>query len=115
MKIRTIAALAAALLLSACSDQDWDHALSYTGMGGAHDEAAAEPAATTAQPTPMTAQAAPASAQVAASGTTAQPNAFCESVASQDAGGNDFDPATQKRVFIQSYQQCVAIFGGATK
>ena len=35
---------------------------------------------------------------------------FCRAVANQDATGNDFDPATQQRVFARSYSQCVAIY-----
>ena len=46
---------------------------------------------------------------------SAKPNSFCEAVAEQDAQGNDFDAATQKRVLIKSYRQCVAIFGSATQ
>jgi hypothetical protein len=114
MKIRIAAALAIAAFLSACSDGDWDHALTYTGLSSTHSDSADAQAAVATQPAPMVAQAAPASATVAADGAP-KPNAFCESVASQDAGGNDFDPATQRRVFVQSYQQCVAVFGDAAK
>lgn len=107
---RIVALIAAALLLSACSDQDWSHALTFVGVGGS--KAAPVQPRPAAQTRPM-AQAAPAPAQVAPQ--AAPPNQFCESVASQDAQGNDFDPATQQRVFVQSYQQCVAVFGNATK
>lgn len=109
MTPRIAACLAAALFLSACSDQDWSHALTYVGV---HDSNAApaqsRPVAQTrpvAQPAPVQAAAAQAP----------QPNQFCESVASQDAQSNDFDPPTQRRVFVQSYQQCVTIFGDVTK
>ena len=112
MKIRIAMFLAAACLLSACSDQDWDHALTFTGMGGAHEDApAARPSNTNTAPAPMTAQAAAPIPE----GAQPQPNAFCASVASQDANSNDFDPPTQQRVFVQSYRQCVAIFGDAAK
>jgi hypothetical protein len=122
MKIHIVTLLAVATLLSACTDQDWEHALTYTGMGGsqqnqsqARPAAAAQPVAT-AGPAPMTAQAAtsPAPAPIP-DGAQPQPNAFCESVAAQDAQKNDFDPPTQRRVFVQSYQQCVAVFGDVTK
>ena len=110
MKSHIPAFLAAAVFLSACSDQDWNHALTFTGLGGAHDNASeAQPAARAA---PMTAQV--TSAPIP-EGAQPQPNAFCESVASQDAQGNNYDPATQRRVFAQSYQQCVAVFGDVTK
>jgi len=118
MKVRFPAFLAAAFLLSACSEQDWNHALTFTGLGDSHENKSPPPAApqpaAMARPAPMTAQAAPAPAPVP-EGAQPQPNAFCESVASQDAGSNDFDPATQRRVFVQSYQQCVAVFGDAVK
>ena len=109
MNPRIAISIAAALLLSACSDQDWSHALTFVGVGGS--KAAPAQPRPVAQSRPM-AQAAPAQAPAQQA---APPNQFCESVASQDAQGNDFDPATQQRVFVQSYQQCVAVFGGATK
>ncbi|HEV7960446.1 MAG TPA: hypothetical protein VGP01_05405 [Rhizomicrobium sp.] len=108
---RIAAFIAAALLLSACSDQDWSHALTYVGVN--HSNAA--PAAP-AQPRPVAQRPAdqPAPAPVQAAAAQA-PNQFCESVASQDAQSNDFDPPTQRRVFVQSYQQCVTVFGDVTK
>lgn len=115
MKIRIVTLLAAALLLSACTDQDWQHALSYTGMGGSQEtepQAAAAPPPAAAPPAPV-AQAQPASP--IPDGAQPAPNVFCQNVASQDAGRNDFDAATQQRVFMQSYQQCVTVFGGVTK
>ena len=109
MNPRIVICIAAALLLSACSDQDWSHALTFVGVGGS--KAAPAQPRPVAQSRPM-AQAAPTQAPAQHA---APPNQFCESVASQDAQGNDFDPATQQRVFVQSYQQCVAVFGNATK
>lgn len=115
MMPRIAAFLAAALLLSACSDQDWNHALTYAGLGGSHEDQPAQPA-DSPHPTAM-AQSAPAQTAPAPvpEGAQPQPNAFCEAVASQDATGNDFDPPTQQRVFVQSYRQCVAVFGDAAK
>ena len=88
------------LLLAGCTEADWDHALNYTGMAGEDATTAAvqpEPA-----PTPSAAVASPA--QVV-------PNSdLCRAVATQDATTNDFDPATQQRVFARSYSQCVAIY-----
>ena len=112
MKSHIPAFLAAAVFLSACSDQDWNHALTFTGLGGSHDNAPAEPPATAQREAPVTARV--ASAPIP-EGAQPQPNAFCESVASQDAQGNNYDTATQRRVFVQSYQQCVAVFGDVTK
>jgi hypothetical protein len=112
MKSHIPAILAAAVFLSACSDQDWNHALTFTGLGGSHEDAPDAQPVARAAPAPMTAQV--TSAPIP-EGAQPQPNAFCESVASQDAQGNNYDPATQRRVFVQSYQQCVAVFGDVTK
>jgi hypothetical protein len=90
--------LLAALLsgLAGCTDTDWDHALSYAGVGN-RQVAEAEPV--------VPAQAAPAAAQPAAD------NSFCQAVAIQDASGNGFDDATRQRMVRRSFQQCVAMFG----
>jgi hypothetical protein len=84
-------------LLAGCTDADWDNVMSFGGIRDRQE--VAEAAAPAPAPAPAAA-AAPAS------------NAFCLGVARQDATGNDFDQATQQRVAQQSYQQCVAIFGG---
>ncbi|HUE64033.1 MAG TPA: hypothetical protein VMO78_06635 [Rhizomicrobium sp.] len=99
------------LLLAGCSEADWNHALNYTGMGGDEDSAtqagasAVAPKSATISATTSTAAAAPeAPAQ-------AVPNSdICRAVATQDATSNDFDPATQARVFARSFSQCVAIY-----
>ena len=90
------------LLLAGCTDADWDHVLNYGG-GKDADETAAAPSAPS-QPQ--------AQAQAAAEAPPAQPaNAdFCRGVAAQDATDNDFDPATQTRVFARSYAQCLALY-----
>src|ERR1700689_1710130 len=90
MKSHIPAFLAAAVFLSACSDQDWNHALTFTGLGGHEDARDARPVARDV-PAPMTAQVTTAPIP---EGAQPQPNAFCESVASQDAKGNDYDPPT---------------------
>jgi len=81
--------------LAGCTDADWNHLMSF---GGSRDREEVTQAAATA-PAPAPVAAAPAS------------NAFCTNVAQQDATGNGYDQATQQRVALQSYQQCVAIFG----
>jgi hypothetical protein len=93
-------ALTLCLLLAGCSEADWNHALNYTGMGGNDDTADVTPAAPAA------------TAAAAAPGAPAPvPNSdLCRAVATQDATSNDFDPATQQRVFARSYSQCVAIY-----
>jgi len=92
--------LIACLLVAGCSDADWNRALNYTGMAGDEDTSAdAAPAAPAA-----TAAAAP-------SAPAPVPNSdLCKAVAAQDATANDFDPATQQRVFARSYSQCVTIY-----
>ena len=106
MKLSIIAALAAALALSACSDADWSHAMSFTGMNHADQDQDISQSDAEVAPTPVKTVQTP----VAQAG---QPNAFCESVAKQDSESNAFDAATQQRAFVSSYQQCVRIFGNA--
>jgi hypothetical protein len=91
----------AGLALSGCTDSDWDHALTYGGLG--EQTVAAEPV-----PPPAPA---PATAPAPASESNAS---FCESVAKQAATRDGFDAATQQRMFQRSFQQCVAMFGTAT-
>jgi hypothetical protein len=86
-------ALMFCLLLAGCSDGDWDHALNYAGLSNSEhaDADAVQPATSAAS--------------------AAAPNAdLCRAVATKDATSNDFDPATQQRVFARSYSQCVAIY-----
>jgi hypothetical protein len=93
--------LAVLPLLAGCTDSDWNKLLSF---GGSRDEARPTAVATAApapSPAPAPASAAPA----------AQANPFCLGVARQDATTNDFDPSTQQKAAVQSYQQCVEIFG----
>ena len=92
-----VLALAACLLAAGCSDSDWNHLLSYGGMG--EDEAAPAPV----QP------AATAAAEPAAAPESANAD-FCRNVAMEDATENGFDKPTQQRVFQRSFQQCVALY-----
>jgi hypothetical protein len=103
--------LTVCLLLAGCSDADWNHALNYTGMSQAMDYAGMggddNATADTVQP------AAPAATATAAASSAPAPvpnSDLCKAVATQDATSNDFDPATQQRVFARSYSQCVAIY-----
>ena len=96
-------ALTFCLLLAGCSDADWDHALNYAGLDKSDTVRASSSPPAVARSAP---QPAAAPATVAAA-----PNAdFCRAVATEDATSNGFDPATQQRVFAQSYAQCVAIY-----
>lgn len=98
--MKKLFALTVCLLLAGCSDAQWNNALNYTGLGDSDDSADAVPVA----PTPATAAAAPQAPAPAAN------TDLCRAVATQDATSNDFDPATQQRVFARSYSQCVAIY-----
>ena len=92
--------LAVCLLLAGCSEADWNHALNYTGLNGDEDATAEA-----AQPAPA------AATTAAAPGAQAMPNTeLCRAVATQDATSNDFDAATQQRVFARNYAQCMAIY-----
>ena len=101
--------LAFCLLLAGCTDTDWDRALNYVypAPDDADVTSDAVPRPATAQP--ATTVATPETAQAAAPAAPANTD-FCRAVATQDATGNDFDPATQQRVFARSYAQCVSIY-----
>ena len=100
-----ILSLTLALFAAGCTDSDWNHLLSYGGMGSS-DEDAASPVqpATTAPAATATAEPAGAAQQLPANAD------FCKNVAAQDATRNGFDQATQQQVFQRSFQQCVAIY-----
>jgi len=87
------------LLLAGCTDSDWDHVLSYSGLE--------ESAAQADTPRPPTSAAVAAEPSAPAQSSNAE---FCRSVATQDASGSGFDSATQARIFAQSYAQCAAIY-----
>ena len=111
MKIHFALALAAASVLSACTDADWSHGMSFIGLDDNADHAvrpAAKPAPRpVAQTTPRPmAQAAPAQANGL--------NPFCAAVAKQDADGHGFDAQTQQGIYVRSYQQCVTVFGNVS-
>ncbi len=84
-----LVAFACVVLLSGCTDADWDHLTSF-GEAAPQDVATAAPAPAIAAPPPDT--------------------SFCQAVARQDATGNAFDAATQTRVAQQSYAQCMALY-----
>jgi hypothetical protein len=100
--MRKSLALTFCLLLAGCTDGDWDHALNVfsSDTQDAADDAMSQPVQ------PVTSQ------PVAAAAASAEPSNsdFCKAVAAQDATGYGFDQPTQKRVFAQSYAQCVAIY-----
>ena len=102
-KRQSLILFAFSLFLAGCTDTDWDHVLSYSGL----EEKAA--------PTDVPHRAPPSVPSAAVAAEPASPpqpaNAdFCRSVAAQDASAEGFDPATQARIFAQSYAQCPAIY-----
>ena len=92
-----ILSLTLCLFAAGCTDSDWNHLLSFGGMGGGDEDAASQ-----VQPATAAATAEPAAAPANAD--------FCKNVAAQDATRNGFDQATQQLVFQRSYAQCVAIY-----
>jgi hypothetical protein len=91
-------------LLAGCTDADWNKLLSFGSSADKSGRNTVAAATTASPPNPAVATDANASAP-------AQPNAFCLGVAQQSATTNDFDTATQQKAVVQSYQQCVEIFG----
>jgi hypothetical protein len=119
MKIRFALALAAASLLSACSDADWSHSMSFVGLDDSADNQAQPTADAAPQVATQTASAPvvqPPGAQAAPAQTAqAGVNPFCAAVAKQDADGQGFDAPTQQGIFVRSYQQCVTVFGNVAQ
>ena len=112
--MRLAALLCAALLLAGCSDADWDHLMRFGDAPRVADRTGPAPIATAAQDAGVKdagAQDAGQAAQPVAASAAAAPNAFCLSVANQRATSDGFDAATQARMAISNYRQCVAIFG----
>ncbi|MDE2133028.1 MAG: hypothetical protein KGM97_00385 [Alphaproteobacteria bacterium] len=98
MNMRIIGAVFAGFLLAGCTDADWDHAMSYAGLGQSDQ---------TASP-----QAAPADESVAAPTPAAQASKsddWCREIAkaaAADAAGNGFDAPTQQHRAEVTYRQC---------
>jgi hypothetical protein len=112
MKIRFALALGAASLLSACTDADWSHGMSFIGLDDGADHAARP----VAKPVPRpVAQVAPRPMAQAAPAQANGLNPFCAAVAKQDADGHGFDAQTQQGIYVRSYQQCVTVFGNVAE
>jgi pyruvate/2-oxoglutarate dehydrogenase complex dihydrolipoamide acyltransferase (E2) component len=101
--MRRLAFLLFLPLLTGCSGSTWDY---LTSFGSDADDTPEVAAAAAPDQASAPAPAAPAAAQGA-------PNAFCMAVARQDATENGFDTATQQRVLVRNYRQCVATFGNS--
>ena len=116
MNVRIIVAGLAALLLSGCTDADWDRAMSYTGLGSSEQGEASrreqsEPprGEQSEAPQPVTARNEVATAPLPAD-QAARPDSWCQQVAKSAAdvaAGNGFDAATQRRRAESTYRQCI--------
>lgn len=115
MRFPTLAvlALAVSLPLTACSSE-WDYLTSFGSPSRDDEEVVAEaPAAQPASAPRQVASAAPASAPAQAAPAM---DPWCSQVMTADvamAQRNGLDQATQQRMAIASYRQCLAIFAGA--
>ena len=116
-------ALAFCLVVAGCTDADWDRSLNYVYPAPDDADATADqfqphPATVAVSNTASIPSAPAAVAETPSSNTASISSApagpansdFCRAVATQDATGSGFDPATQQRVFARSYGQCVAIY-----
>jgi hypothetical protein len=100
VSMRILSVLVFLPLLAGCSGGDWDYLFHF----GNDTKEAGEPA----PPPKVAAAAPPAGAQPAQA---PAPDPFCLAVAKEDATESGFDTATENRVALRSYQQCVQIFG----
>jgi len=108
MNIRIITMGFAAVLLCGCTDADWDHAMSYTGLGSSEQSEASQ-SEQSESPRSVPARTEVVSAPLAADQAT-RPDSWCQQVAKSavdDAAGNGFDAATQRRRAEASYRQCI--------
>jgi len=104
-------ALISCLLLAGCTDSDWDRALNYVYPAPDDADLTSDASPPPQQPEPHAATVAATTAAPAAAAPAGPANTdFCRAVATQDATGNGFDPATQQKVFARSYGQCVAMY-----
>jgi hypothetical protein len=104
MRVLTLMALLP--LLAGCSNGTWDYLTHFGSDPGQASKP--EPRAATQVPPNQTASAAPAGAQP---GQAQPPDPFCLAVAREDASENGFDSATEGRMAVRSYTQCIQIFG----
>jgi hypothetical protein len=94
MRIRIATVVILAAVLGACTDADWDHALSYVGADDSASNAP-PPAAT-----PIAATTAP----------TAKMDSWCDDAAqaaAREARKDGFDAATQRRQAESARAQCL--------
>lgn len=107
----TVIALAVSLPLAACSSGDWKNLTSFGETSNDDEEAA--PQTASAAPRPV-AQAVPQA--LPQSGAQPATDPWCTQVMGSDvaqAQRSGLDQATQQRMAVTSYRQCLAFFAGA--
>jgi hypothetical protein len=107
-----VLALAVSLPLAACSSGDLDYLTSFGSAPNEDEEVVAEAPATASSAPQQVAAAQPAT--TAAQAPAMDP--WCSRVMSADvamAQRNGLDQATQQRMAVTSYRQCLTIFAGS--
>jgi hypothetical protein len=100
---RFVVAILAGLLLTGCTDADWNGALSYVGLD---------------QPEQREQQRAPQAQAPAPPARTTASDDWCREVAKaalESSAENDFDAATQQHRAQASYEQCVKYAGASPR
>lgn len=118
MRFPKLAALALAVSLASCSSE-WDYLTSFGSPPSDDEEMVAE--APAPQPANQPASSTPRQVAAAQPGAPAQAGApamdpWCSQVMTADVANaqrNGLDQATQQRMAVTSYRQCLAIFAGA--
>lgn len=112
-----VLALAFSLPLSACSSGDWDNLTSFGGASNDDEEVVAEAPAAPSQAVSAPRQVASTAAPSAPAQAAPAMDPWCSQVMTADvamAQRNGLDQATQQRMAVASYRQCLAIFPSAT-
>ena len=112
MKVQLAVAVCAALLVGGCSDTDWDHALSYAGLGDSKPATQPPPTVAADQTPPATEQA------PTVSGMPAPADNWCTEIAQSarsEAAGQGFDARTQQLRANSAYNQCTRYPGTAQR
>lgn len=118
MRFPKLAVLALAVSLASCSSE-WDYLTSFGNPPSDDEEVVAEAPApqVPSQPSSAPRQVAQAAAPSAPAQATAPAmDPWCSQVMTADvamAQRNGLDQATQQRMAVSSYRQCLAIFAGA--
>ena len=114
--IFVVLALAVSLPLAACSSGDLDYLTCFGSAPSDDEDVVAEAPQAASQPASAPRQVASGQPATASAQTPAM-DPWCSQVMSADvamAQRNGLDQATQQRMAVTSYRQCLAIFAGAT-